>query len=195
MSQILTCDILMTFCTTCGTKNKESDSFCGSCGASLGSDPPQQTSQEIYQSQPTYQQPAQPYTESPSYQPSYLPGQLPPRTGWLTFVIVLSWLGIIAGGIFGLLLLGAFPAFGFVILLFVGLGIWLVRELSNYNNTARIIQLVLTSLGLLSSLSTLDIIGLILGGMIVYALAFHKETVALFQPGFQHQQNRYQTRY
>jgi hypothetical protein len=75
-----------------------------------------------------------------------------------------------------------------VILAFAGLGIWLVRELAKYNNTARIIQLVLSGLSFLGSIFSLDVIGLVLGGLVIYALAFDKPTVALFTPQFRYQQ-------
>jgi hypothetical protein len=88
-----------------------------------------------------------------------------------------------------------FPPIGVVILVIAGLLVWLVRELAKYNNTARIISLVLTGLGAVGDLAGGDFIGLIIGGLIIYALAFDKPTVALFTPQYLVQQGMPMQRY
>ncbi|MHA2403003.1 MAG: zinc ribbon domain-containing protein, partial [Candidatus Kariarchaeaceae archaeon] len=171
-------------CTECGTKNEMNASFCGTCGSKFSRTPQsqhqesppgyqqtplsyQQAHPGYVQAPPAYQQPQRGYQQTPQgyqqvplgYQHGYLPGQRPPRTGWLTYVIVLSWIGIGLGLLGGIFFLFIWPPIGLVILAFAGLGIWLVRELAKYNNTARIIQLVLSGLSFLGSIFSLDVIG------------------------------------
>lgn len=145
----------------------------------------QEAAQEYRPISPDYSQPSRGHKQVPQrYQqapPGYHPGLLTPRTGWLTFVIVLYWIGIVLIGIGGLVLLTIIPPLGVILFALAGLMIWLVRELNKYNNTARIISLVLTILGALTDVSNGDVIGLIFAGLIIYALAFDKATVALFQ--------------
>ncbi|OLS25226.1 MAG: hypothetical protein HeimC2_19020 [Candidatus Heimdallarchaeota archaeon LC_2] len=174
----------MAFCTVCGTKNEDNTDYCGNCGAKIqeiSQEQPAKNYQQSdkYQNTPNYQEL---YQSPPSYPQGYMENQLPPRTGWLTFVLVIDWIGIILVGVIGLFFLIFIPPAGIIILIFVGLFYWLVKELTRYNNTARIISLVLTGLGVLGDLLGGDFIGLIVGGLIIYALAFDKETVALFQP-------------
>jgi hypothetical protein len=90
---------------------------------------------------------------------------------------------------------GIFIFFGFIILIILGLFAWMNVALNNYNNNARVINIVLIVLGLLSSLGDLanGFLGLILGGLALYALAFDKPTIALFKP--YQQIDPYQQRY
>ncbi|MHA2090041.1 MAG: zinc ribbon domain-containing protein [Candidatus Kariarchaeaceae archaeon] len=159
------------------------------------------------QAPPGFQQPPPGYQQPP---PGFYPaGYKPPRTGWLTYVIVMNWIGI-GIGVLGALMIFAFAAawedefdiggsffaaFGFIVLVFVGLFAWMTVSLNNYSNTARIINIVLIVLGLLSSLGDLanGFLGLILGGLALYALAFDKPTIALFKP--YQQIDPYQQRY
>jgi len=184
----------MTFCNNCGTKNEAEASFCGKCGTKLEVETPakeqpqyQSPEQPVQQNQAPqgYQQPAQGYQQAPQgYQQGFLPGELPPRTSWLTYVIVMNWIVIILLGLVGLFVVFIFPPLGLFFLGLAALVYWLVRELSLYNNTARMISIVLTGLGILGDLSSGNFVGLILGGLIIYALTIHKETVALFAPKY-----------
>ncbi|MFV2015491.1 MAG: hypothetical protein ACC656_08700, partial [Candidatus Heimdallarchaeota archaeon] len=97
-------------------------------------------------------------------------------------MIVLYWIGIVVIGIGGLFLLIIFPPFGLILFVLAGLMIWLVKELAKYNNTARIIVIVLTILSAIADLARGNIIGLIIGGLIIYALGFDQPTKELFIP-------------
>jgi hypothetical protein len=55
-------------------------------------------------------------------------------------------------------------------------------ELNKYNNTARIINIILLVLGLLNALGDINPLTIVISGAGIYALGFHKETVALFKP-------------
>lgn len=170
----------MTFCSGCGTKNAIDSAYCGNCGSYIQPEPQQQT-YDAYQPSP------QEYQRKPrSYQQTHSQGQLP-QTGWLTFVIVVNWIIIILGGIAGVIFFFLFPPVGIFLLALVGLVYWLVKELTVYNNNARIIQIILIILGVLGDLSEGDVIGLIIGILIFYALVIDRATVALFQPSIDRQ--------
>lgn len=193
----------MRFCTTCGTKNDDTATFCGGCGASLEQPAKQQPSQDYQPASSGYQPAPQEYQQGPpayqqgppAYQQGYMPDELPPRTGWLTFVIVMGWIGVILLGLGGLIFLVIFPPIGLVILVIAGLFYWLVRELSKYNNTARIVNLVLSVLGVLGALAPFNLVSLIISGLTIYALGFHQETIALFKPENQFRQNQMTPKY
>jgi hypothetical protein len=95
----------MAYCTTCGTENSDTSSFCANCGSKIENTGGQPTNKA--QDIPVYPEPSQyeqspPYQQSPQYPPTqqYPPqgygyqatafGVRPPRTGWLTFVIVIN---------------------------------------------------------------------------------------------------------
>ncbi|MHA2252911.1 MAG: hypothetical protein ACXAD7_21290 [Candidatus Kariarchaeaceae archaeon] len=205
----------MVYCNECGINNKDTSAFCGNCGANLQNtqeEQPakgfQQSSQGYQKTLQEYQQPTQgyqrlgefqqaPQSYQPGYHQGYPAGKLPPRTGWFTLVIVFNWIGIIILGLVGLVWLVLFYPIGIIIFVFVGLFVWLVRELAKYNNTARIIQLILSGLGVLEgrSLKLDALIGAVIGALTIYALAFHKPTVALFATTHQFQPGRPIQRY
>jgi len=71
-----------------------------------------------------------------------------------------------------------------IIMLVAGLfAIFVVRALWNHKNWARIVSLVVSSIGLLFALFSLPqgILGLIIHGAVVYFLGFDKNVVALFK--------------
>ena len=66
-------------------------------------------SRDTYQPVPPEQAP-QGYQQAPQgHQQGFLPGQLPPRTSWLTYVIVMNWIVIILLGLVGLCVVVIFP--------------------------------------------------------------------------------------
>ncbi len=193
----------MAFCTTCGSENKGTPSFCGNCGASMEmkesqSDHMAQTPPP-YQEQPQYQQTQQYAPQTYGYDPNAMVGR-PPRTGWLTFVIVVNWIGV------GFILLvaillrvlaedfaseleverSALSTISIIFFILGGLLAWLTLELNKYNNNARIFTIVLLGLGLLSALGTANPISIILNALQIYALGFNKETIDLFKPNVRH---------
>lgn len=63
------------FCPNCGAALEQGARFCGSCGATIAQEQPQQTYQQPTYQQPTYEQPAyqQPIYEQPVFQQPYQP--------------------------------------------------------------------------------------------------------------------------
>ncbi|MFV2014487.1 MAG: zinc-ribbon domain-containing protein [Candidatus Heimdallarchaeota archaeon] len=203
----------MAFCTACGTQNQDNSSFCGNCGSNMKG--PDQQSAEMASPTESYQNthvdksqiiqnqgyqdqhfPKQQAYNQHGYQPGH-PGILPPRTGWLTFVIVMYWISVVLI-IIGALFLFAFSSefgyegfilqfFGIMLLGVAGLIVWLIKELNKYNNTARIIGIVLAVLGILGEINSLinqtfNPVNIVVSGLIFYTLAFEQETIALFKP-------------
>ncbi|OLS24565.1 MAG: hypothetical protein HeimC2_22100 [Candidatus Heimdallarchaeota archaeon LC_2] len=229
----------MAFCTTCGTDNTDTSTFCGNCGAKMEAqsskamdtqpskamdtqpskamdtqpyqeEPPHHQEQPQYQQgqpqyqqgQPQYQQGQPQYQQGqPQYQPpqyGYQPGGMdikPPRTGWLTYVLVVNWIGVGAAILFGILFLGLasefestfgagggiLSAIAIIIILSGLLLASLTVHLNRYSNTARIISLILQVLAVLGALNGPNIFTLVISGLQIYALGFHKETVNLFK--------------
>jgi len=204
------------YCENCGTKIAEDVSFCPNCGAKSGSQPAQAPPQGV---PPTgtpigtgtgYRQPATPqggaYAQPQGYQqPHGYQGEhgFKRKTGWLTFVIVINWItvGFLGLGVLGLLAFsgefsneeGVGEIIGIVVvilLIIMGLYAWMTAKLGKFSNGARIACIILSCLGLLSSLASLNIIGLAVQGLTIYALAFDKETVALFTNQVPYQQQQ-----
>ncbi len=69
-----------------------------------------------------------------------------------------------------------------IIILFGVLCAWLTVNLNRYNNTTRIINLVLLVLGFIGNLANLDLFSIVISGAQIYALGFITETIALFTP-------------
>ena len=129
------------------------------------------------------------------YQPGQ-PGFVYPRTGWLTFVLVINWITVGITILGGILFLGIAAEFeqelglgggiltsiALIVIIFGVLWAWLTVQLNRYNNTARIINLVLLVLGFIGALAGFDLFTMLIGGAQIYALGFHKETIALFKP-------------
>jgi hypothetical protein len=200
------------FCENCGTKISDNVSFCPNCGSKTNDQPAKAVQQSVpgtgtstgtsYR-QPTTQQGGH-YAQPQPQAPMYSGGQVfKKRTGWLTFVIVVNWIsvGFIGLGIILFLFLysefeeefaaegmdisGALGITVFILLIVIGLIIWLTIQLGKFSNTARIISIIFSVIGLISGLATFNLFSIALQGLRLYALAFDKKTVALFQDKYQ----------
>ncbi len=181
------------FCYNCGATLELDDRFCGECGSTIDQSTSYQYSKPIT---PSYDR-SPSISPSPSYSyPPTTPYRAPGlpykrRTGWLTFVLAINWIVIVLMGLGGYLfylIVDAFSpengdvglSFLLIISVIVGLLIWVTMSLSKYSNTARIVMLILAGIGFVGGLALLDPFTLVIAGLIIYALGFHKETVALF---------------
>ena len=161
------------YCGACGEGVIDKSKFCANCGSTVDIIASPVTSVNLASSQTSdYQRPSTP-TKMPI-------DHNVERTGWLSFVIVMHYIGLIL-----LILLGVFTIFlsfflGVLILLGAWFNYWLLQGLKNYDNTRRGIIVVLQVIGFIIILFSFDIFSLALGGLEIYALAFHAPTVRLF---------------
>lgn len=186
----------MNICVFCESEIDDDAVFCPSCGAritygrgaqvngmnaSFGR-PNQQynanysTSQNSFNSYNAY--------NYPSSYPQYKE-----RTTELTIILILQYLAVIVLAIVSIIAFLLFPPIGILVAVLTGLFYWLTYELQNYNNTARIIVLVLSALGLIMDIITFNIISIVIGIFIIYALAFHQPTINLFEGNYTSKRN------
>lgn len=88
------------------------------------------------------------------------------------------------GGAQGAAFVGALAIVMAIVMIAVGIfGIFVARGLWHHKNWARIVIIIFSVLGVISSLFSLPggIIGLIINGAILYFLAFDKTVVSLFK--------------
>lgn len=188
------------FCANCGSKMK------GSGQQSADKSPPPQSNENSYvdksqivQSQGYFDQ-QQGYNQH-GYQPDQM-GIRQPKTGWLTFVIAINWIIVVLFVLGGLLLFviwvneptstsfeedqlidrSVYLIFAIIFFTLAALILWLIKGLNKYNNTARIISIVFSAFGMLSGFTPFNPFSLAINGLILYALAFEQETIALFKP-------------
>lgn len=172
----------MSYCPECGAKT-DGQIFCSTCGTRLTDD-----------TRSTYKTSTTSYIEpqgrnydypKPTYQYEKDKNSIQ-KTTQLQIVIILQWIGVVLLGFATLITLIVFFPIGIIVGLFFWLQLWIVRGLNAFNNSARIVLLVLTGIGLFSSLigiftgNGFDIIGIFVSSFIIYTLAFHKPTVDLF---------------
>lgn len=161
----------MTKCSKCGHNNDDKTVFCDNCGNRL----------------------SKVITITPNAEPVIQ------KDRPLLFTIVLGFnyviAGIIALGSVLVLLVAILGLFtsnalnqtniflflaGIIPLIIAVLYFWVNMELQEYNNTARIIIVVISGINLVISIFIYSIFGLIISGVIIYSLAFHRGTVRLF---------------
>ena len=185
----------MLICVYCDAEIDDDSVFCPSCGSKITYGRTSQISQtsNAYSSAPrvlrvsndqynsynsSYQNYNNNYNQNSYRNTDY---QLKERTAGLTIVLVLNYIGIAILGLLSIILFLVNPFVGLIFSGFTGLVFWLIYSLQEYNNTARIIFLVLVILGSIINLTTLDIIPLLIGLFEIYVLAFDQQTVELFE--------------
>ena len=194
----------MTYCQACGTQNDSNALFCENCGTKLKKDTntPNQS--------PQYSTPNNNYPQGPW--PYYVKQNYPNatntyyntygnrRTTEMTVVLVLLYIEVAILGLLTFIVFVISPLLGAILFIITGLFFWLFYSVQRYNNTARIIALIIIALGLLSSLQTLNFISIAIGIFEFYVLAFHQPTVNLFMkqrftPNYNYNYNYYSRRY
>lgn len=161
------------YCGACEEGIIENSKFCANCGSAVDIIASPVTSVNLASSQTS------------DYQRPSTPAKMPidhyvERTGWLSFVIILNYIGLIIVIILGVLTI--FLSFFLGVLIFLGawFNYWLLQGLKNYDNNRRGIYVVLLIIGFIISLFSFDVFALVLGGLEIYALVFHAPTVRLF---------------
>ena len=108
------------------------------------------------------------------------------RTAGLLIVLILNYIGVGILFLVSLMLFALNPFVGLIFFVITGLYLILTYYLQEYDNTARIICIVLTGIGLVLNLTSFNVISLAIGIFEIYILAFHEPTVILFtgQPAY-----------
>lgn len=195
----------MPYCQSCGTMQDSDALFCSNCGdylksSTAGSNHPNQyaSSSNSYSQPPKIgfvnQNTGYSGYQRDNYNQNNFQSNIKTRTTELTLVLVLQYIGAGILGFISLLFFAMSPIVGLIIIILAGLFFWLIYSVQQFNNTARWIMIILIALGLLDSLSGFNIIGLALGALQIYVLAFHEPTVRLFTNN-QASNNYYQKRY
>ncbi|MCE7736156.1 MAG: hypothetical protein GPJ54_14840 [Candidatus Heimdallarchaeota archaeon] len=162
------------FCGACGEDLLPNSKFCANCGsaADVISNPVTSANVET--------------RETSSYQRPSTPAKMPldqykERTGWLSFVIVMNYIGLVLLIILGIMSIFLSFVLGVFLLLMAWFNYWLIQGLKIYDGTRRGIVVVLLIIGIITSLIDFDFFALIIGGLEIYALVFHAPTVRLFE--------------
>lgn len=186
----------MNICVFCEQAIDEDAVFCPNCGARITYGRNAQGNGLNLPQRRSYQQYNANYSTNQNFNNSYNAYQYPTsypqyreRTTELTIILVLNYIGIAILAIVTVILFLMFPPIGLLVAIITGLLYWLTYELQNYNNTARIIVLILSALGLISDIITFDIISIVIGIFVIYVLAFHQPTINLFEGNYTSKRN------
>lgn len=181
----------MNICVFCEEAIDDDALFCPFCGAKIDyARRSQSNSRFINQhssnrqynnNQLSYQANNQsyntPYNSMANQSPYYGYKQ---RTALFTVVLVLSYFGVAMLAMVSFIIFLLAPPVGIIVFIIVGLMFWLTYALQQYNNSARMIFIVLAGLGILISIPTFNIISIAIGIFEIYVLAFDQQTVDLF---------------
>ena len=171
----------MNICVYCEQAIDDDAVFCPFCGAKLTYVQPSNRN-NVSNSQFRSNQPLRPHYPA-AYNPYQNMGanyQYNPRTSELTILLAINYVGVGLLGLVSTLLFVLLPPIGIITFVFTGLFFWLIYSLQQYNNTARIIYLILSVIGLVTNLISLNIIGLLISIFAIYTLGFHQPTMDLF---------------
>lgn len=171
----------MIICVKCEYENDDNALFCQQCGSRITYSNQVKandtvTTPEVFNKQPVNQ----------SFNPNNLEYKQP-----VVFTIFLLFNYLIVGilGLFSVLFV-AYPLICIIFLVLAGLFFWFVSSLQHYNNTARVVYLVLDIIGLILSLISGNFIVLPLGLAMFYVLRFHESTLDLFHEVRKQNKNR-----
>ena len=162
----------MNICPYCETQLDSDAIYCTNCGTKINQN-------KVYTNTGISSS-----TDSNNNSHVYIPYQhryrLDKRTSELKIVLVLEYFLLVNVIFASLAILVVNPGLGFIAIVVSGLYFYLVYLIQQFNNTARIVLIILLVIGLLVTIVSFNIIGIAFCIFQIYALGFHKQTIDLF---------------
>ena len=103
------------------------------------------------------------------------------KTIWLYLAIGLGWMGNVFLTILGFIIFVESPIVGFLLFGYTAFAVWMMMAIWELNDLARMIYVTLSAVAFLSSIWIFNPIGLVVSGLVVYSLGYHKKTKELFR--------------
>ncbi|MHA2171629.1 MAG: hypothetical protein ACXAB7_17205 [Candidatus Kariarchaeaceae archaeon] len=103
------------------------------------------------------------------------------KTPWLYLAIGLGWMGNVLFTILAVISFLDNPVIGLFLFGYTAFAVWMMMAIWELNDLARIIYVSLSAVIFLSSIWIFNPIGLVVSGLVVYSLGYHKKTVELFR--------------